>query len=613
MRYKNSFDEYNNMSTPEKLYFYKRCREDCLFFIENCVLAPLAGGYQHVNLYEPQKEIVRKFIVDHFIIMNKSRQTGGSFVTQAICAWLVLFQDNYVIGVISRSAPESSSFNKKVLDILDNIPQLFIRPDAKTDYAHRNENSFSLKLNNSRLISQAVSPQKPEGVLRGNSIVTLIIDEAAFIEHIDIAFTAIMPATSQAQNVAKKLGIPYGNFVISTPNGMKGRGEWYYKQWMKAIVKKTLYHACKIHWRDIPGLDDEWYKIQCDALDNDKKRIAQEMEMAFISSDGAFWSDDVQLYLNNVLNSPDDENIKIIKYTDIGELKLFNFHFNRNDFYLIGVDIASENGNDNSTIQIVNHRTMEHVGEFMGKLEIMKFVEIIKEIALLFPHNLLIIESSGGFGSAILNILSNDDRNFNIYGETRHTGTGKKRRIKFIPGLATSNRTRPLIIEAMYDYVVNNLELIKSKDLASELLSLTRKNDKVQASTNCTDDLVMALGFCLYTRKYQTEFYSHMIVNVNSTNTNSVNVLSTLTDIDSMVADISYDVGNLDKVYERYGMNLSEYNKLKKHLNPLQSTDFNNSYLENTFDSILDAEYDELDEGGVFDDVDDFIFELNDS
>lgn len=601
MKYKNTLEEYNTMSNEEKTYFYIRCKEDPIFFIENCVVAPTVGGYKQVTLYEPQKEIIRSFVIDHHIIMNKSRQTGGSFCTQGLCSWLVLFQENYVIGVVSRSGPESSSYNKKVLDILDNIPQDFMRPES-WDYVERNQQSFTLKTTGSKLISQAVSQQKPEGILRGNSIVTLVLDEVAFIDHIDTAFTALMPTVSIAQKAADDAKIPYGNFIISTPNGMKGRGEWYYKQWCKAKTEKSLYKAKKIHWRDIPGLDDEWYRKQCDALNNDPKKIQQEMELAFISSDGSFWSDEVQIHLNNLMNSDLDPSVKIIEYMDGGTLTMFNFNFDVTKFYLIGVDIASENGSDNSVIQVIDFETCEQVAEYVGKLEILKFTQIVKDIAVMFPNNLLIIENTGGFGLAILNILNNDESNFNIYGETRMTGVGVKKRMKFVAGITTSSKTRPLIIESMYDHVKNNLDLIKSPRLASELLSLTNKNGKVQASPGNTDDMVMAYAFCFYVRKYSPESYQDILGNLKKGQSMTDYLRSPGNEeIDEFAAKMSMDVTNTYPDHYKYGITTQEYTQMQHALKP---TNTEKDFTDDAFDIIIGNDYDNDKEEDMMDFID---------
>lgn len=590
MRYKDyTENQMNNMPVNEKIYFFEKCRKDPIFFIENCIKIPTVGGFVPVNLYEPQKEIVREFIENHNIILNKSRQTGGSLITQALCAWLLLFFDNYIIGVISRSGDESSSFNKKVLDLLDNIPQDFIRPSQVmgVDYEERNAQSFKLKKTGSRLVSQAVSQQKPEGILRGWSIVTLVIDEASFIDNIDLAFTGIMPATSQAQRAAKLLGIPYGNFIISTPNGMKGRGEWYYKQWIKACTdKNAVYRPLKIHWRDIPGLDAEWYKLQCDILDNDPKKIAQEMEMQFICSDGSFWSDEIQTHLNNLINfNETDSTAKIINYLEGGTLYIYDQNFDTNKFYLIGVDIASASGSDNSTIQVIDFITCNHVAEFVGKMEPLTFAKIVKSISFMFQNNLLMIENTGGYGIAVLNYLQNEPHHFNIYGENRAVGIGKNRKVKYIPGINTNKKTRPLIIEAMYNQIMENPDQIVSKRLAAELLTLVRKNDKVEADSGYHDDLVMAYAFCFYVRKYAPDSFQDIVRAIERGEDVQKELLSSDEEVESILIEMASAVSDIKMPNTKYGMTESEYKQVKRAVHG-EAED----YLDFAFEAIIGME-----------------------
>ena len=493
----------------KQVKFYNRCKQDPVFFIEHCVTVPQVGGYKLVKLYDPQKEVVEDFIKHHYIIMNKSRQTGGSYIVQAICAWLMIFFDNYIVGVISRSGDESSSFNQKVLSIMDNIPQKFIRPHETLDYVYRNVKSFQLKSTGSKLISQAVSKENPEGVLRGNSLVTLIIDEAAFIKNIDIAFTGIMPATSVAQEMARDQGIPYGNFIISTPNGTRGIGDWYFRMWSNAIKKDSIYIPRSIHWRKT-NRTEEWYKTQCAVLGNDPKRIAQEMEMQFISSEGSVWSDVIQMALNNIINANEEKEIpyKTIKFINYnGSLTLFNPNPDYNKFYLIGVDTASASGSDYSVIEVFDYESMEQIAEFVGKLEPKKYAEVVKKISNMFINNMIIVENTGGYGLTVLNELQFDpDSRFEIYGEMNKS----ENNAKFIAGLSNNMRTRPLIIEALYNYVNDYHHCIKSSYLASELLSLTEnKNGKITAESGCNDDSAMAMGFLLYVRQYRPELLLH--------------------------------------------------------------------------------------------------------
>ena len=593
MKFKENISDYNKMSIEEQVWFFNKCSEDPVFFIENCVMVPRTGGDELVTLYKPQREIVEDFMVHHNIIMNKSRQTGGSFIVQSLCAWLVLFQKNYVIGVVSRSGSESSKFNKKILDILDKIPQDFIRPKP-TDFMERNAQSFKLGSTMSEVISQAVSPMNPEGILRGNTLALLIIDECAFINNIETAFTAIMPATSQAHRAAEQNGVPHGTFIISTPNGMKGRGEYYYKLWIDAKLGKNMFRPKCIHWKDIPGLDDEWYQRQCKILNNDPKRIKQEMEMQFISSDGSFWSEEIQTFLTELINNEHaDDHIKEIPFIEGGTLYIHDPNFNRDDFCILGIDVASGSGSDNSTIEVINYKTCKQIAEFIGKMEPLTFADkVVKKIALMYPNNLIVIENSGGYGLTVLNSLQADEQDYNIFGENKINGIGKEKKLKHIPGLNTNSKTRPLIIEAVYNHVKENKELIESKRLAAELLSLVNKNGKVQADDGYHDDLVMAIAFCLYVRKYAPEAISDAIYNPLSSSSPYEQLSSGSGEVQDLINSVAGSLMPGINKYERYGITNNEYTNILKRYD---SNSFNknkqqpnDTYTEMSFLSILD-------------------------
>jgi hypothetical protein len=142
---------------------------------------------------------------------------------------------------------------------------------------------------------------------------------------------------------------------------------------------------------------------------------------------------------------------------------------------------------------------MEQIMEYKGKLEPILFTEVVKTIAKLVPHNIIVVENTGGFGLTVINELQFDKSvGYNLYGEFRGTGNEKK----FVFGLSTTGKSRPLILEAMFDYINTNVNTVKSRRLAMELLALTNKSDKIQADNGFNDDLALSWGFCCYIRKY---------------------------------------------------------------------------------------------------------------
>ncbi len=74
---------------------------------------------------------------------------------------------------------------------------------------------------------------------------------------------------------------------------------------------------------------------------------------------------------------------------------------------------------------------------------------------------------------------------------------------KSIPGLTTTAKTRPLMIDALYDYISQYPEIVKSRRLAMELVGLISKpSGRIEADSGCHDDLALSAAMAFYVRKY---------------------------------------------------------------------------------------------------------------
>ena len=335
----------------------------------------------------------------------------------------------------------------------------------------------------------------PGKVFRGKAITILFVDEAAHAQKIEEAYTGFAMSLSKAQMDAHKNDIPFGTIVLSTPNKKAGIGKWFYEMWSKSVNGETSYTPHKIHWREIPDFENDptWYSKQCKILGNDPRKIAQELELAFVGTDSTLFSEEVQ----NVLQRKEGRDPKEkIKFRNEGELWRFR-DINRTKFHLIGVDTASEaGGTDFSTIQVFEYESLHQILEFKGKLAVKRFSEVLKLCCKMCPHNLVIIENNSYGNQVIEELRFDQNHHFNIFGELRGKGKGQT----FMYGLNTNMRTRPLIVDALYHYVTDNPSIIKSERLAFELLSLTDKTNRVEADEGFNDDL--AFGFICYVRHY---------------------------------------------------------------------------------------------------------------
>jgi len=518
---------------------YLEYKNDPIKFAEELILLPTPGGSTNVKLYEPQKEVLRSFFENHHLILLKSRQTGFSTLCRIIITYVATFYDNCIMGVLSKTGAASSDFNRKAEDLIDRLPK-WIRPV----YEHKSIQSFSLT-NGSELNSAAVSPANPGAVFRGLSLSILIIDECAHTSKISEAWTGIAPALSKAQMDAEKHGVPFGTIILSTPNRKEGIGKWFYQRWSDAISRrgieydptiedadikkeikketdkdigtdivsegheksggvihhsKGLFVPHKIYWKQIPDFvnDPEWYYKQCEMLENSPSKIAQELELKFISVENSLFNERIQEDLQNPKKKP-LESIPLLR-----RFELYRYSpISKDRFYMIGVDSASEaGGKDYSTIEVFDFITMEQVLEFKGKIAVKKFARIVSLCSRICPRNILIIEKTGGYGNQVIEELTADtEYSYNLYGETKGHGSSAV----FIPGLNTTPQSRPLIVDALFNFVNGNPESIRSERLALELVGLTDKTNRIEADTGGNDDLAMALGFICYVRHYKKE------------------------------------------------------------------------------------------------------------
>jgi len=468
------------MTNEEKVVEYLKCKESFLYFCPKYIKIEMPGGDIPLTPYSKQAELIEQILRDYFVIVLKSRQIGISTILKAFCAWLTVFYDNVVIGIVSKDGPEASDFGRDITSMIDKLP-VWMKPK----FSKRRERQFILD-NGSKCYCSPVAPNSPDKTLRGKGITFLLIDEAAFIKYIDIAWTAMSPALSTSQAHARKNNIPYGTVILSTPNKTTGVGRWYFNRFTKALNGNSIFKYSIIYWREIPELADDpkWYSNVCDLLDNDKKKIDQELELKFLPAEGSFFDPLIcgEIQENSV------EPMEKVKIT-AGEIWKYQNPAPKKQ-YLIGVDTAPEFGHDHSAIEIFDYETMEQVWEFQGKCKVENFCEIVYSAAITYPG--IIIVENNSYGNQVVEYLISKEMSLRLYKEPN-----KKQY-----GLSTNIKTRPLMLNALYHFITNYPELIKSKRLALEISGLEEKNNKIEAEAGGFDDLVMASAFCFYVRKY---------------------------------------------------------------------------------------------------------------
>ena len=470
---------------------YIRCKQDFDYFCRRYIYLELSGGDELFNPYNKQTELINLVNKEKNVIVLKSRQIGISTIVQAYSAWLLNFYDNTVIGIISKDGKEATDFARAIRGMVEKIPK-WLKPKGgrvEGNFDKKAEQSFILS-NGSKLYTATVNPNAPNKTLRGKAITFLIIDEAAFIGKLDEAWTSMVPALATARKQAEKVGVPYGSIILSTPNKTMGMGAWFFARYTKALSGEGIFKEFTIHWKSIPELanDPHWYKTQCEMFDNDPRKIEQELELKFLPSGGSFFDEKTCLALQEKPIDP-KEIFKIFG----GEIWKFQDPI-PGKHYIMGVDTAPEFGEDKSAITVWDYETLEQVWEYHTKCKVLDFIKVIKYACALYPGTLVVENNS--YGNQVCEEIGNSEFMIMLYKEKRGEN-------KVAAGLSTNAKTRPLMIDALYTYVTQFPEMVRSKRLALELIGLVQnKNGKVEADTGCHDDLALTLAFAMYCRKY---------------------------------------------------------------------------------------------------------------
>jgi len=471
---------------------YLRCKNDFHYFSSHYIYIEIPGKDILLKPYGKQSELIDTIERKKYVLVLKSRQIGISTIIQAYSCWLTTFYNNVVIGIISKDGAEATDFARIIRGMFEKLPD-WMKPIGGSQgrgLTKRTERSFILT-NGSKVYASPVNPNAPDKTLRGKALTFLVIDEGAFVTHVESAWTSMVPALSTNQMQARKAGIPFGTVVLSTPNKTIGIGQWYFEQYMRAISRDDIFEPFIIHWKMIPELAEDpfWYDTQCRLFNNDPKKIAQELELKFLPAEGSFFEADTVEKMQDSCVTP-IETLKLFN----GEIWKFQEALPQRT-YMIGVDTAPEHGIDKSAITVWDYQTLEQVWEYQGKCKVLDFLKVVQLAATAYANGPIIVESNS-YGNQVVEHLGTSSFSHRLYREKRGPHT-------IVPGLSNNAKTRPLMIDALYSYMTQFPESVRSQRLALELTGLVSKSSgRVEADTGCHDDLALSAACCMYVRKY---------------------------------------------------------------------------------------------------------------
>jgi len=214
----------------------KKCVVDPVYFMKKYVkIQHPHRGTIPFDLYTFQESTLQNFAEDRFTLILKSRQMGITTLVAAYSLWLMIFNSDKNILIISIKQEVSKEIITKVRFANDHLPS-WLKVPATTD------NLLSLRLRNGSQI-KATSSSKDAG--RSMALSLLVLDEAAFIDDIEDIWTSAFNTLSTGGRA----------IVLSTPNGV---GNWFHQKWVEAERKKNDFKTIVLLWSLHPDRNQLW-------------------------------------------------------------------------------------------------------------------------------------------------------------------------------------------------------------------------------------------------------------------------------------------------------------------------------------------------------------------
>lgn len=500
-----------------------------------CIKSPLyyLNTYGHVfnavqkkvmkmECFPYQERCVMDFHKYQNNIVLKSRQTGLSVVTAGYVAWRLMFRYDEKILIIANDGAGARRFLATVKQFIDNTPK-WLQPDAVIT-----NNQTKLEFSNKSWVeAKASSPNAG----RGEALTMLILDETAFIKDDQDIWMGAGMALSATKGKC---------IMISTPNGT---GNLYHKTWVGSINGENDFNHLNVHWTENPqssiGLEmrkdpsghdvpwSPWYEEQCRRLGYDSVKIAQELDLSFEGSkylaieggliekyEKAVRKKEPYLYLKYDFLSKGD--VKAGTFV----IEITNFHIWKRPepgrSYIIGVDVARGDGQDYSTMQVLDAETLEQVAEYRDKIGVDLFPYLVDWVGRTYNEAFLVIEANS-FGLSV-GLDLRDKFHYRRLFYSKNTQDIHVRPYDYkiplgveIPGFQTTRMSRPLVIKAIIEHMREGNLKINSPRLISEMKTFVMRGDRPEAERGYNDDLIFALGLALYIR--DTEYGNVAITN----------------------------------------------------------------------------------------------------
>lgn len=449
--------------TKEQIQEYVKCARDQLYFIENYVkIVNVDRGLISFNPYEYQKDIVRLFEKERFVICKMPRQVGKTTIVVGIILHSALFNENYRIAILANKEKQAHEILGRIQLAYEHLPKWLQQGVVEW-------NKGSIKLENGSTIQA-----EPTGssAIRGTSQNLVYLDEFAFVpNNIQETFFSSVYPTISSGTTTKVL-------ITSTPNGLN----LFYKLWIDSENERNSYKRIDVHWSDVPGRDEKWKEETI--RNTSKEQFRQEFECEFLGSSNTLISPEVLRRL--VFHPPIQQNEYLKVYSEPSQERL----------YIMSVDVSRGLGGDYSAFIIwdITEAPYKTVACYKNNnVSPLMFPEVIYSACKRYNYCYVLIETND-LGQQVADILHEELEYENII-YTQKTTKGAVEisqgfRTGAVKGVRTTKATKKVGCNNFKALVENDKVELLDIDLISELYRFVSNGVSYEAEDG-NDDLAM--------------------------------------------------------------------------------------------------------------------------
>jgi hypothetical protein len=457
----------------EEIY---KCSKDVEYFAEKYfTIVNVDEGKQLIELYEYQKEVLKKLQNNRFNILTQSRQSGKSTIITIFICWFILFNRDKNVAILANKGKTAKMLLGRIKFAYELLPDFLKDPVVEW-------NKESIKLDNGCTVFSAATSSDS---ISGESVSLLFVDEVAKVDGWEEFWSSTYPTISSGKETRV--------VMVSTAKGLNH----YWRLWQKAIKGESEFVPTEINWDKVPGRDEEWKKTQIANTNEDQ--FLQEHCNVFVGSQHTL----IKMQALRELSPMDPiyqnaEGIKIYEETKDDHV------------YVITVDTGHGKGLDFSCFSIIDitEYPFKQVGIFRAN-DISPFLypTVIYNWATKYNNAYVIVENND-LGAVVASTLNYDLEYENLLNASDTFGDPSK---KYELGTRTTVRTKAIGCNSLKELIEEKKFIVNDEDTIDELTTFVAKGKSYEADQGAHDDTVATLFiFGWFSR---TDFFNDVFMN----------------------------------------------------------------------------------------------------